>query len=381
LPAGDWIRPVQAAPVGRSPAAATVELEVARIWRTTLYCTNRFLAWAPAESRYLGQSVRQVGSTPSFYFCSVFAFSFCATAWLGSEKTPFQSTRPTRTMPGPVSAEAASSALQMGSWRLRPLLYPPIQALAAQVEGAWRTLLPDLVLYQLPGRFTYMDSLDPEGNTPVSYMLPDPGHGDPAWPRLQVENRAYSSCAFRKLHMEVAARQDGLQVLHCVMYPHLTFDLPLLSMDLVTNEGRVTFAIIDPCPSSLGRVLPPYYPAAINELAAKYGVQSNRQVPEWGKDIFSDHCVICRPQKPEEVAAFLKYAIALTLFHVQMGRLAGPVGEEGRAQRLADIAAAHARYCSHQLRNDKTRRVLEKSFGAETAEEYMRTVMFDAAAS
>jgi hypothetical protein len=28
----------------------------------------------------------------------------------------------------------------------------------------------------------------------------------------QVENRAYQSRAFRKLHIEVAARQDGLQV-------------------------------------------------------------------------------------------------------------------------------------------------------------------------
>lgn len=30
-----------------------------------------------------------------------------------------------------------------------------------------------------------------------------------------------------------------------------------------------------------------------------------------------------------------------------------------------------------QLSNDKTRRVLEKSFGLELAENYMRTVMFD----
>jgi hypothetical protein len=29
---------------------------------------------------------------------------------------------------------------------------------------------------------------------------------------LQIENRAYWSRAFRKLHIEVATRQDGLQV-------------------------------------------------------------------------------------------------------------------------------------------------------------------------
>ena len=47
----------------------------------------------------------------------------------------------------------------------------------------------------------------------MSYMhLKPPARGDPGYPRLQLENRAYESRAFRKLHIEVAARQDGLQV-------------------------------------------------------------------------------------------------------------------------------------------------------------------------
>ncbi len=37
--------------------------------------------------------------------------------------------------------------------------------------------------------------------------------------RAQIENRVYSSRVFRKLHLEVAVRQDGLQVLHIVLYP------------------------------------------------------------------------------------------------------------------------------------------------------------------
>jgi phycocyanobilin:ferredoxin oxidoreductase len=39
------------------------------------------------------------------------------------------------------------------------------------------------------------------------------------YPRLVLENRVYSSKAFRKLHVEVGVRQDGLQVLHVVLYP------------------------------------------------------------------------------------------------------------------------------------------------------------------
>ena len=39
-----------------------------------------------------------------------------------------------------------------------------------------------------------------------------PERNAPGWPALRLENRAYSSRVFRKLHMELGVRQDGLQV-------------------------------------------------------------------------------------------------------------------------------------------------------------------------
>ena len=46
---------------------------------------------------------------------------------------------------------------------------------------------------------------------------------------------------------------------------------------------------------------------------------------------------------------------------------------------MEEIGAATARYCEQQMRNSKTRRVLESAFDAELADNYMRTVMFDSA--
>lgn len=46
---------------------------------------------------------------------------------------------------------------------------------------------------------------------------------------------------------------------HCVMYPRLEYDLPILSMDVVAKRGKVSLAIIDPCPVSLDRSLPSIY--------------------------------------------------------------------------------------------------------------------------
>ena len=39
-----------------------------------------------------------------------------------------------------------------------------------------------------------------------------PDRNAPGWPALRLENRVYSSRVFRKLHMELGIRQDGLQV-------------------------------------------------------------------------------------------------------------------------------------------------------------------------
>ena len=45
--------------------------------------------------------------------------------------------------------------------------------------------------------------------------------------------------------------------------------------------------------------------------------------------------------------------------------------------RLADVRAAHARYCERMLENKKTLMGLATCFGMDEATKYMRDVMFD----
>jgi len=47
---------------------------------------------------------------------------------------------------------------------------------------------------------------------------------------------------------------------------------------------------------------------------------------------------------------------------------------------VASAIAAQQYYCTKQQQNDKTRRVLEKSFGKEWAERYMTSMLFDSIA-
>lgn len=272
--------------------------------------------------------------------------------------------------------------VKMGSWRLAGLLDEPFELLESQIEGMWRELLPsDLSLFDMPQDLKYCDTADPEHLNPMSFRdEPWPSRGQPGYPRMQLENRCYESRVFRRLHMELVHRQDSIQVLHCVMYPRLQYDLPILSMDMVGKVGgKISLAVIDACPVAMNRSLPPQYVTLMQKLQEEYGMATNRAIPEWGRSIFSDLCVILRPSNPEDVSNFLQYALAMTRVHLQMARLAKPV-QSNTKRRLADISAAHSRYCEQQLLNDKTTRVLESGFGKEFSDRYMRTVVFDQAA-
>jgi hypothetical protein len=159
--------------------------------------------------------------------------------------------------------------------------------------------------------------------------IANPAKGEDGYPRLQVENRVYCSRVFRKLHLEVATRQDGLDVLHMVLFPrceaaapanarlpgaiylsckgscacmaqcadrfrrvsqtvpasvkphhtryHLLhhphahanrydYDLPILALDLVVVGGTVTLAVADACPLSPNLSLPRHYMQTMVEL-------------------------------------------------------------------------------------------------------------------
>lgn len=225
------------------------------------------------------------------------------------------------------------------------LLVGPIRHLSIHVPRVWRRGADGFGKYPLPRKYEYMESDED--------------------PPLRILNRAYCSRVFRKLHVEAAVK-GGFGVFHCVMFPYPTIDLPILSMDLVSFDGRVSLAIADPCPVT---DLSDKYERDVLALQDRYDLASNRSVPPWGRSIFSKACIIMRPT-PDELLRFQDYAVALTEMHIEASTGVEPCDNPG-------ILTAHRRYCRMQLGNEKTRRVLEASFGPAVADEYMRTVMFD----
>lgn len=188
---------------------------------------------------------------------------------------------------------------------------------------------------------------------------------------VQIRNCCFSARGFRKMHLELASIGPGLNILHAVMFPDPCWDLPLFGCDLVTARGQVTAAVVDLSPvaealsSSLDRQL---------QALPRPEFSEPRQLPPWG-DIFSAAVCFIRPRSLEEEQKFQQVAVSyLRVLVAEIGRISpDPLDHPATVKRRA----AQIHYCSQQQCNDKTRRVLAKSFGETWADDYIRHVLFD----
>ncbi|NMG22975.1 phycocyanobilin:ferredoxin oxidoreductase [Brasilonema bromeliae] len=234
---------------------------------------------------------------------------------------------------------------------LREQQHPLIRQLADCIEAVWHKHL-DLSPYHLPNEFGYVEGrLEGE--------------------KLTIENQCYQTPQFRKMHLELAKVGNMLDILHCVMFPRPEYELPMFGCDLVGARGQISAAIADLSPVNSQYTLPKSYTSALAALP-QLNFSHPRELPEWG-DIFSDFCVFVRLSSPEEENLFLSRTREFLEIHCMQATASQPVPSE---QAMLSLAGQR-NYCTKQQQNDKTRRVLEKAFGSDWAEQYMTTVLFD----
>ena len=64
------------------------------------------------------------------------------------------------------------------------------------------------------------------------------------------------------------------------------------------------------------------------QLQDQYKLQNNRKIPEWGRDIFSDMCVILRPKDLEEVQRFMQYSSDLHRVYLHLASRVPPLTQQ-----------------------------------------------------
>lgn len=237
------------------------------------------------------------------------------------------------------------------STSLKKQLYPLIEQLAETILSHWQKELP-LMPYQLPAGLGYVE-------------------GKLEGEKIVIENRCYQTPQFRKLHLELAKVGKNLDILHCVMFPRPEYPLPMFGCDIVAGKAGVSAAIADLSPTSPDKSLSPAYQNFLSALPPPTFSQV-RQLPDWG-DIFSEFCLFVRPENPQEEAQFLARVDDLLTVHTQQALVVAPLSPE----EIALYLAGQQNYCTQQQQNDKTRRVLEKAFGEQWAQDYLTGVLFD----
>ena len=234
---------------------------------------------------------------------------------------------------------------------LRQEQHPLIHRLAERIINYWQKYL-DLSAYSLPEGLGYVE-------------------GKLEGERLRIENRCYQTPQFRKMHLELAKVGNNLDILHCVMFPRSEYPLPVFGCDIVAGRGGISAAIADLSPTSPEKTLSPSYADGLSKLT-KPNFSEVRELPAWA-DIFSDFCLFVRPRNSTEEQNFLELASGYLRIHCKQAIASNTVSPQQQQLYLA----GQRYYCTKQQQNDKTRRVLEKAFGEEWAENYMTNVLFD----
>ena len=236
---------------------------------------------------------------------------------------------------------------------LREHQYILIRQLADSIEEIWEDNF-SLFPYSIPEDLGYV-----EGNL----------EGE----KLIIENCCYQTPQFRKLHLELAQVGDRLNILHCVMFPRPNYPLPIFGVDLVGSQKGISAAIVDLSPVTHDRTLPKAYSYILDNLPA-FEFSQPRELPPWG-NIFSKFCLFIRPVNAEEERLFLDRVREFLTLHCTMATVTNSVAS---SFERAELLMGQRYYCTQQQRNDKTRRVLEKSLGRAWTDRYMSTMLFDA---
>ncbi len=188
---------------------------------------------------------------------------------------------------------------------------------------------------------------------------------------LFINNEFYQAKGFRRIHLEVAKLGKSLQILHCVFFPDPRYDLPIFGLDIVIVSNSISAAIVDLSPVGI------HTSDFIRTQMKLIKVPKFKEIkilPDWG-DIFSPYVCFIRPVDPCEEKLF--YNLINDYLSILFSLVLFVRRDEINSTNMIKRSNYQKRYCLNQKRNDKTRLILTRFFGASWADEYIDSILFD----
>lgn len=180
-----------------------------------------------------------------------------------------------------------------------------------------------------------------------------------------LTDKEYSSLRYRRAHISTI-KTDKLYLLHVTVFPQTNDPSPIYGFDIVCGPSRVSGAFHDY--SIAGDRESPMW-LWFNAKVAMEEWNKPRDLPEWGKQIFSPAMVAIGAVGSEELAKFIKLGLETLDFYLANVGLG--------QQDAATYEGAQNRYCQYQKQNPRTpASLVHLGFTEQEAEEYIQTKLF-----
>ena len=183
-----------------------------------------------------------------------------------------------------------------------------------------------------------------------------------------LDDKEYSSMRYRRAHISTidARETKKLYLLHVTVFPHLNDPSPIFGFDIVCGPTKVSGAFHDY--SIAGDKSSPMW-LWFNAKVAMEEWNKPRELPEWGKQIFSPAMVAIGAVGEEELDKFIQLGLETLDFYLS---------NVGFGQQdIATYEMAQNRYCRYQKQNPRTSASLQHlGFTEEEANNYVRTKLF-----
>lgn len=194
----------------------------------------------------------------------------------------------------------------------------------------------------------------------------EPGLNDYSW-----FNKVYSSFPkFRRAHVEVLDRREknNMWIMHTTIFPHVDDDAPIFGFDIVCTGNKVSGVFHDfSVTVNPEHKLMKLFAERVNSLKWK----KERELPEWGKAIFSQNMIAAGGSTSEEE---LQQIIDVCVSNLDM--YLEHVGDSSLLTFEGSIIAQN-KYCQYQKMNPYPVKML-MAFGLtkEQAENFVNNHLF-----
>lgn len=158
---------------------------------------------------------------------------------------------------------------------------------------------------------------------------------------LNIRDTSFYSKKFARGHLSIvdARESKNLFLLHCTIVPNQNDPSPIFGFDIISGPKKVSGAFHDLSPTvETGMTM------RFNYEADKLTWNKRRPLPDWAKEIFSDHIVAIGAVGPEELTKFIQFGLDTLNYYLKH------VGVDSDKSYI-DL---HNRYSMNQRLNERT---------------------------